>query len=329
MSNNYSFIGNYISKNGLYKTLKFIDRFSSTLFNTLKENYHLDTIEVPYALNYSKNNDKRLINFDNRSTNKVYQIINNLNNYTVKIFDELKSHQTFNGLIYQYTSINRDGLVDNVHSISENLICIRKRITSLDKLEPNKLIYDVCNEIMTLVNNIYEQIKSELEIDSEFDFYQIKQISLSSFFSRLHTLKVDDYLLQKLSNQKLVLVNNINGINSKFLSYVDPLYNDLKLSSELLYWYKDLNEIVPLISINILSTYTNSIDQLKKRNINIENYSNELEIIKRSPDQIVIQINLSRFLMILLNKMHIGEVVSGAWDDELYDEAKKKGIHIL
>ncbi|GAA5414968.1 hypothetical protein [Ureaplasma ceti] len=329
MANNYFFIGSYVSKNGLYKTLKFIDRFSNELFNQIQALYHLDSVSIPKITTFNPKHDQRLINYDNRSSSTVYQLLNDANLYTVNLFHELKLEPNFQGLIWRNTTISRDVVYDSTHSGCEEEIWIRKRVTSVDKLKTTELLEKLTDEILEIMNEIFHRLVEELQIDTNFKFANFSTLSLKTFYTKFHTLKTDDFLMQKLSTDKLVLLTEIGDSSSRYLEEVDPIFDDLTRKSELLYFYEDISNIVPIISFSMLSTYEQTLIELQQRHVDVESLTTELELIKHSPDQMSIKINLSKLLMILLNKIHIGEVVPGSWPEELYLEAKEKGIHIL
>ena len=326
---NYYFIGNYENKNNSYKTLNFIERFSKQLEKRLIEKYGLLTIFLPRVDSFDKKNNPRLINFDNKINDCVYQIKENFDLYQLNLIDQFKLEHGFHGVISNYQKISRDVEVNSINSMVESILDLRIKITSLEKIEPETLIFNYTQEVYKIICDCFMEIKNELDINSDFIERKINVISLSNYLKRVRSLKVDDYIVQNLSNKKLSLITNINNLYSKHLIKADLLTEDVFTSSQLLYWYDDISEVVPLFSIALSANYKNAIKQLQIDNINVDLYQEELQLLKNSPEQIHIKINLSKLIMVLLNKIHIGEVVSGSWSKELLKEAKEKDIKIL
>ena len=326
---NYYFIGNYENKNSKYKTLKFIERFSKQLEKRLIQKYGLLTIYLPKVKSFSKKNNPRWINFDNKENDRVYQMSEMFDLYQLGIIDEFKLEYDFHGVISNYQRIARDIQVNSINSVVESILDFRIKITTLEKIEPQTLIYEYTQDVFKIIVESFFEIKNELDIQSNFIDRKINVVSLAKFLKRAHSLKIDEYIVQNLSNKKLTLVNDINNVDSKYLTKADVLTEDVSTSSQLLYWYDEITEVIPLISVSLSSTYDLARKQLQDNNINVDLFLEELDLVKNSPEQIHIKINLSKLIMVLLNKIHIGEVVSGSWDQDLLQEAKEKEIKIL
>ena len=110
-----------------------------------------------------------------------------------------------------------------------------------------------------------------------------------------------------------------------------PDYDDWSLNGDILVWYPLLNRAVELSSMGIRVDEKAMNEQLKKAGC--ENRK-ELPFHKmllegKLPLTMGGGIGQSRICMLMLNKVHIGEVQAAIWSDEMIDACEARGVHLL
>lgn len=85
------------------------------------------------------------------------------------------------------------------------------------------------------INEIFEELKVELDLNSEYLPLEMSNVSISKYLKKLHTLKIDDYIQQVVSNKKLVLATNLETAESAYFPAFNTVADDLDKSSVLLY----------------------------------------------------------------------------------------------
>lgn len=305
MKKNY-FTSSYQSSNSFVTTLKFISWFNNKLLNELRDKFNLFYLETPKICKFQTNLNERAINFDNKECKEVFQIIKYPCKYLNRIWNELNNHQyVVLGLITKYVIYHRDNQINNVQFIYNNVIDIRIKISEIEKKNFNELIDNTYKSIKSIINeliNEYSLIDRSLKINDEFlnKTYKIK--SLNNFAKISQTLKLDDYIQQKIVEYKFVLLTNIGNNQSKYLSGYSECDDEIN-NAQLLYLHQPSDSIINLMQFAI-------------------SHENKLPYLH-------IQINVEQLMMIILNKEHIAEVLPGAWTSILKKEASKKKVDIL
>lgn len=305
MKKNY-FTSSYQSSNSFVTTLKFISWFNNKLLNELRDKFNLFYLETPKICKFQTNLNERAINFDNKECKEVFQIIKYPCKYLNRIWNELNNHQyVVLGLITKYVIYHRDNQINNVQFIYNNVIDIRIKISEIEKKNFNELIDNTYKSIKSIINeliNEYSLIDRSLKINDEFlnKTYKIK--SLNNFAKISQTLKLDDYIQQKIVEYKFVLLTNIANHQSKYLSGYSKCDDEIN-NAKLLYLHQPSDSIINLMQFAI-------------------SHENKLPYLH-------IQINVEQLIMIILNKEHIAEVLPGAWTSILKKEASKKKVDIL
>lgn len=305
MKKNY-FTSSYTSSNSLVTTLKFISWFNNKFLNELTNKFNLFYLETPKICKFQSNLNERVINFDNKECKEVFQIIKYPCKYLNRIWNELNNYKyVVLGLITKYVIYHRDNQINNVQFIYNNVIDIRMKISEIEKSNFNELIsnaYKLIKGTVCELINEYSYIDKSLKINDEFLKKDYKLKSLNNFSKISQTLKLDDYIQQKVVEYQFVLLTNIANNKSKYLDEHSK-YDDEINNAQLLYLHQQSNSIINLMQFAI---------------------SNENKL-----PYLHIQINIEQLIMIILNKEHIAEVLPGAWTNVLKKEALKKNVDIL
>ena len=110
-----------------------------------------------------------------------------------------------------------------------------------------------------------------------------------------------------------------------------PDYDDWELNGDLFVWDETLNASLELSSMGIRVDENSLLKQLEiadcKERLNLEYHKNIMN--KTYPLTIGGGIGQSRLCMYMLEKLHIGEVGSSVWPEEMLEKCKIMGINIL
>lgn len=110
-----------------------------------------------------------------------------------------------------------------------------------------------------------------------------------------------------------------------------PDYDDWRLNGDLLVWYPELKKPIELSSMGIRVNRGSLMNQLEiSGNTRWLSYEYHKNIINQVyPQTIGGGIGQSRLCMILLHKLHIGEVQCSVWPNEIINECKQNNIELL
>lgn len=128
----------------------------------------------------------------------------------------------------------------------------------------------------------------------------------------------------------------VMGVGKKLKSGIKhdgraPDYDDWDLNGDILFWFEPLQCALEISSMGIRVDEDTLVKQLK-----VENCLERLELPfhkqilnKELPYTIGGGIGQSRLCMLLLNKVHVGEVQASIWPQEMIEECEKHNIHLL
>ncbi len=301
----------YVPKVSYRKTIEYINSFETSLKSYLSKKYKVIDFDLPILTNINKSVDinleqKRYINFDNSSNNKIYQLISNYSNlmsYIIWNFELQENECAF----FKYKVIERDSIITNNDAMQKNIYSINFVIHEEDRN---------IDFLTSMANNIIEGINQAI-IDSKqyyktrtffvdkksYDILDIKKkyplLSYKNSFNRFITLK-----------KSVLIYNVINEFtNSNVTNYKDPDSYDWENT---IGWYLfDDNSQKPLemFLISISPNWTIYTKQKLIYNSPIEDndYINKLKSDK-FPPIVSIKINYDLLLYVILNKLNINEL---------------------
>lgn len=301
------FSSEYLSQNSLVSTLRFIKWFKHELLSELENEFNLLYVDAPKLCKFKDNVSTRMINFDNKATEQIFQIVVHPCKYINNTWQKLnESVSNISGLITKYTLYNRDVTINNCRFIYSDVIDFRIEIDPVERNNFVNLIdrvyQQVFNTIVKIVNN-YKKQNSRLVINDAFLSSKYKIKSLKNFAKVYQTLKINDYILQKTLDYKYLMLTNILQTKSQYLNSFSES-DDLGYSAQLLWFHEPAEQIVNIVQLALSKKHE---------------FINYLHIV----------VNLEQLLMIILNKAHIAEVLPGSWGEDLKKEALKKKVNIL
>ncbi len=326
----------YKSKLNLIETEKGIkivkDYFEKVLANELS----LMRVSSPLfvkkdsGLNDNLNGIERPVSFVPNDFNDELEIVHSLAKW--KRYALAKYKIPLNQGIYcDMNAIRKDESLDNIHSLYVDQWDWEKHINRKERTI--SYLTETVNEINKVI------LKTQRKIILEYP-------RLSKVFSRKVTFITSEDLLKKYPNltQKeretsfskahgTIFIMQIGGRLSNGIPHDlrAPDYDDWSLNGDLLVYYPPLKEAVEISSMGIRVDKDSLIKQLSITN-NMDRLSlpfHKALINDELPLSIGGGIGQSRLCLILLNKIHIGEVQASVWSQEETDNAKKEGINLL
>lgn len=170
---------------------------------------------------------------------------------------------------------------------------------------------------------------------------QIYHISAEELLQRYPTLSAKERENAIAKEKGAVFVQGIGGAlsNGEAHDHRAPDYDDwasidgdiVGLNGDILIWYEPLQKAVEISSMGIRVDRTALVKQLTLTgHEDWQRYAYHDAILHdRLPLTIGGGIGQSRLCMLLLHKVHIGEVQASVWAEEMIDTCKQNGINIL
>jgi aspartate--ammonia ligase, AsnA-type len=235
------------------------------------------------------------------------------------------------GIYTDMNAIRKDETLDNLHSIYVDQWDWEKHITRKDR----KISY-----LKKTVRKIYKAIlKTQKEVLKVYptltpifknEVFFIKSKDLLKMYPDLSSKERENKICEKYGT---VFIIGIGGKlkNGKPHDLRAPDYDDWKLNGDLLVFYKPMGCAVEISSMGIRVDHKSLLNQLKTTK-KMERVSLPFHIALLNdelPLSIGGGIGQSRLCLLFLNKIHIGEVQSSIWPDELKKSCESQGIKLL
>lgn len=330
-------VKNYKSILSLRDTEKAIKLVKDTFEKKLSKNLNLERISAPMfvysntGLNDDLNGTERAVKFDVPNLNNRYvEIVHSLakwkrtalNSYSFKVGE---------GLYADMNAIRRDDSVDNIHSIYvdqwdwERIINRSDRNDSFLEKIVNLIVNAICDTLDT-VKVSFPSIETELSREVFF----ITSQELEDMYPNLTAKERENKITKE---HKTVFIKQIGSLLKSGASHDGraPDYDDWTLNGDLLFYNKVLDEALEISSMGIRVDEKSLLSQLTEKNclekLEFDYHKNILN--GTLPLTIGGGIGQSRLCMLLLSKLHIGEVQVSLWPQDMLDELKKYNIHLL
>ena len=236
------------------------------------------------------------------------------------------------GLYTDMNAIRKDEIVDNIHSIYVDQWdwekVINREDRNLNTLKTTvKHIFNAFKETENLITTIYPNLVNYFGDD----IYFISSSDLKDKYPALDAKEREHAICRE---HKCVFIYQIGGKlrnSNEMHDYRAPDYDDWDLNGDILVNYPPLNRSVELSSMGIRVDDKALRFQLKERHqeekMNLPFHkallNNEL------PFTIGGGIGKSRLCLVMLNKIHIGEVQSSLWTEEEIARCEKLNIKLL
>lgn len=328
---------NYHSKLDTEQTQNAIKIIRDKFQKELGYQLNLQRVSAPLFLpaNSGLNDDlsgsERKVEFDAKSIgNQSLQVVQSLAKWKRYALNKYQ-FKIGNGLYTNMNAIRRDEDLDNLHSIYVDQWDWEKVISEHDRTieylqQTVRSIYKVIKHIEHEVWYVYPNVIPRIPEEVTF----IDSQELLDKYPNLSNKERENKITK---DHGAVFVQRIGAPLSNGLPHDNraPDYDDWQLNGDLLIWFEPLQCALEISSMGIRVNAQSLQSQLQA--------SNTLERLSLPYHQAVLKneypftigggIGQSRLCMLLLQKVHIGEVQSSIWDDETLTACKNATITLL
>jgi len=326
----------YVTKLDLVDTEKAIKLVKDDFEKRLAENLNLVRVTAPLfvlensGLNDDLNGVEEPVKFKlkNEDTNLV--IVHSLAKWKRMALYRY-NFKPYAGLYTDMNAIRKDETLDNIHSIYvdqwdwEQIITYEDRNFAYLKNVVLK-IYQAIKDTTSFICSIYPNLENYFPNTIHF----LTTSELEELYPHLSPKERENAITKKYGAVFLMQigVNLKNGLPHDLRA---PDYDDWNLNGDILVYYPPLNCAVELSSMGIRVDKNSLYNQLKQKNcLERLNFEYHQKILNNElPFTIGGGIGQSRLCLVLLNKVHIGEVQASYWDKKNLEYAKKHKINLL
>ena len=315
-----------------------IKLIKDTFERKLAEKLNLIRVSAPLmvpsdtGVNDMLNGYERPVEFEVKETHRNLQIIQSLAKWK-RIALKRYGFQQGTGLYTDMNAIRRDEETDNIHSIYvdqwdwEKIIKKEERTTEyLQKTVQD--IFEVFKLTEEVLINAYPEKKLKRTLPDKISF--ITSQELENLYPEKRP-KEREHLIAK--EKGAVFISQI-GKKLKSGNTHDgrsPDYDDWELNGDIILWYEPLNISLELSSMGIRVDKNSLEKQLKEADAEDrkELLFHKMLLNDELPLTIGGGLGQSRICMYFMKTVHIGEVQSSVWPEEMVREFKRKGIEFL
>ena len=326
----------YTSSLTLYETQIAIGLLKRNLEKGLCAALNLKRVSAPLfvdpstGLNDNLNGVERPVQFDSLETGAVSEVVQSLAKWKRMALSRY-GFPVGQGLYTDMNAIRRDETLDNLHSLYVDQWDWEKVISRGDRTmaylqESVQKIANVICDTLHAMKAVYPQIPVELKREVAF----ISSQELEDLYPDLTPKEREDAYTKKHGT---VFISQIGEALRSGIPHDGraPDYDDWALNGDLLFWCAPLDCALEVSSMGIRVDAASMDRQLTlagcddRRALPFHQkvLSGELPLTMGGG------IGQSRISMLLLGKVHIGEVQASVWDDQTMAACEKAGIILL
>ena len=317
---------------------KAIKLIKDTFERKLAEKLNLTRVSAPLmvpsdtGVNDLLNGYERPVEFDVKETKRKLQIVQSLAKWK-RIALKRYGFNPGEGLYTDMNAIRRDEDTDNIHSIYVDQWDWEKIITKEQRTE---------EYLRKTVREIFEVFKqTEDALIEAFPEKKLKR-TVPNDISFISSQELEDLYPDKRPKEREHLITKEKGavfitqIGKKLKSGKShdgrsPDYDDWELNGDILLWFEPLGISIELSSMGIRVDEKSLEKQLKEAGAE-ERKSllyHRMLLNGELPLTIGGGLGQSRICMYFMKTVHIGEVQSSVWPEEMIQEFREKGIEFL
>lgn len=332
-------IEGYCSSMSLRDTEKAIKLAKDTFETIFAKKLGLERISAPMfvqtnsGVNDDLNGVERSVKFDIKEIddeNKNAEIVHSLAKWK-RIALANYGFNSGEGMYTDMNAIRRDDSLDNIHSIYVDQWDWEKVISREDRTI-DFLKKTVDNIVLAITDTLAVIKKSFPTITTDMTskvFYLTSQ-ELEDMYPSLNSKQREFEITKKYRTVFLMQIGDVLKGGERHDGRA-PDYDDWKLNGDLLFFDDLLGEQVEISSMGIRVDADSLKSQLTKADkIDRMKYSYHQKISNNElPLTIGGGIGQSRLCLLMLQKLHIGEVQVSIWPKQMLEECKDAGIEIL
>lgn len=297
-----------------------LERISAPLF-----------VEKSSGLNDDLNGVERPVSFDMKDfKDDPIEVVHSLAKWKRTALKKY-GFQPQEGLYTNMNAIRRDEDLDNLHSAYVDQWDWEKVILKEERTE--EMLKETVRTIVKVIKHIehevwYKYPHSVYHLPDEVTF--ISSQELLDMYPDMTSKERENAIAKKYG---CVFLTQIGGILSNGQRHDGraPDYDDWQLNGDLLYWYEPLNCALEISSMGIRVDADSLKEQCEKANCTdrLSLPYHQAVLNDELPFTIGGGIGQSRLCMMLLSKVHIGEVQASLWSKEILEECRQKNIPLL
>lgn len=235
------------------------------------------------------------------------------------------------GIYTDMNAVRRDEELDNLHSIYVDQWDWEKIIAKEDR--NLDFLYNIADEIFASICETQDKLCDKFTSLRPMIKRRLEMISSNDLLKKYPDLSPkerEDAIAKECGS---VLITQIGGIlsNGERHDGRAPDYDDWNLNGDLLVWYEPLKRAIELSSMGIRVDPESMARQLALAGCDDRRelpFHKEL-LSGNLPQTVGGGIGQSRLCLIMLNKIHIGQVQASVWGEETLTECEKNGIMLL
>ncbi len=326
----------YVSKYDVVETqrgIKFIkDLFQRELAGALS----LERISAPLfvrpesGLNDDLNGIERPVSFDIKALAAEAQVVQSLAKW--KRF-ALKQYgfESGTGLYTDMNAIRRDEDLDNIHSVYVDQwdweAVINKDQRNFDTLK------SVVNKIYAAMVATHKAVKvklPKLTLTLPDEIFFLTTQELEDMYPDLSMKDRESAICKEKGAVFLMQIGDFLKSGNKHDGRA-PDYDDWALNGDILVWYEPFGAAYEVSSMGIRVDEKSLVEQCEKSGLadRLSRPYHQMLVNKELPYTIGGGIGQSRLCMLMLEKIHIGEVQASVWPADMMKECEEKGIRLL
>lgn len=326
----------YRSPLSLRETERAIKLCKDTFEQKLAQHLSLERVSAPIfvrsgsGINDDLNGVERTVKFDIKEMDCNAEIVHSLAKWKRMALARY-GFSVGEGLYTDMNAIRRDDDVDNLHSIFVDQ-WDWERVIARENRDPDYLLGIVREivaalvETQAVVQQAFPQLKNKLNPE-------LFVISTQELEDKYPTLTPEEREVAITKEHKTVFIRQIGGLLRSGIKHGGraPDYDDWSLNGDLFVWSDTLDTAIEISSMGIRVDAAALAAQLKAcGNEDRMKYEyHQCIAANKLPLTVGGGIGQSRLCMLLLEKLHIGEVQSSVWPEGMIAECRGKGVQIL
>ena len=326
----------YTSKLDILNTEIAIKAVKDCFEQALADALHLVRVSAPLfvrpesGLNDDLNGVERPVQFDVKETRYDVQVVHSLAKWK-RLALKRYGFGPGTGIYTDMNAIRRDEDLDNLHSIYVDQWDWEKVITP--QLRNRAFLQDTVKAIVLALQRTQDHICQKFPILSRVIPEKITFLTTQELEDRYPDLTPKEREDAACKEYGLVFLMQIGDRLRSGIPHDGraPDYDDWALNGDILVWYPLLDRAVEISSMGIRVDKDSLQQQLKKAGCEARAQLpfHRMLLEDQLPLTMGGGIGQSRMCMLMLNKVHIGEVQASIWSDEMIDACEARGVHLL
>jgi len=325
----------YCPKLDLIETQKAVKEVKDFFEDSLAQNLSLTRVAAPLfvqgdtGLNDNLSGTETPVTFDTEYMQNL-QIVHSLAKWKRSALKRYEFDYN-TGLYTDMNAIRKHETLSNIHSLYVDQWDWEQRIRKEDRTD---------EMLEKIVRDIYKAFKATEEyINAKYDYLSDKLPDEITFITSQELYDMYPDLDDK--GRETAIVKKYGAVFLKQIGYNlsngaphdmrSPDYDDWALNGDILLYNPILDSVIELSSMGIRVDEESMVKQLELANLTdrLELKYHQDVVHRRLPYTVGGGIGKSRLAMFFLEKLHIGEVQSSIWSDEMQEICQENNIPLL